>query len=64
MKYVQGGIIQRKMSTGDSVGRNFQKGKLFREGEVICLGVVVFGGNYSGVFVLGERGVIILGEIS
>ena len=34
VKYVQGGIIHRKMSGGNSIGGNFQRGKLLSREEL------------------------------
>ena len=48
VKYVQGEIIPRKMSKGNSMGGNFQ----FRGN---CSGLPVFGRNYSGVIVRGSN---------
>ena len=60
MKYVQGEVIQRRMSGGELHGGRFSEdeggGDVFSRKELIrgnCLGVVVQGAKVRGVIVLG-----------
>ena len=57
VKYVQGGIIQRKMSEGNSMGETFQRRKLLSREELFrgnCLGVVVLGELFRGNCPVGK----------
>ena len=71
VKYLQAEIIHRKMSGGNSMGRNFQRSSYCPEGNYLRVTVRGFGGtclrgNFSRVIVRGakNRWVIVLGGIS